>query len=160
VHLRSRSTLPLSAGLEADPAEETREVLVFDTRMRMMALPLALPEWRVGHGGKLEAGPAGLTLAQETGGPRLYAPLWLDLDPDRIGRPLTWRQLTVADTRINLPPWQAAGFRVQAGLDQWLVYRALDEARNRTLLGCNLSNEFFLGRIKPRGTVKRVLEIQ
>jgi hypothetical protein len=160
VHLRYGSSLPLTAGLEADPAEETREVLVFDTRMRMMALPLALPEWRVGHGGKLEAGPAGLTLVQETAGPRLYAPLWLDLDPDRIGRPLTWRQLTVADTRINLPPWQATGFRVQAGLEQWLVYRALDQARNRSLLGCNLSNEFFLGRIKPDGTVKRVLEIQ
>jgi hypothetical protein len=125
-----------------------------------MALPLALPEWRVGQGGRLEPAAGGLSLSQETGGSRLYAPLWLDFDPARIGRPLTWRQLTVADTRVNLPPWQAAGFRVQAGLEQWLVYRALDEARNRTLLGCNLSSEFFLGRIKKQGAVKRILEIQ
>jgi hypothetical protein len=158
--LRYAASLPLGPGLEADPAEETREVLVFDTRMRMMALPLALPEWRVGQGGKLEPAAGGLSLSQESGGSRLYAPLWLDFDPARIGRPLTWRQLTVADTRVNLPPWQAAGFRVQAGLEQWLVYRALDEARNRTLLGCNLSSEFFLGRIRKQGAVKRILEIQ
>jgi hypothetical protein len=154
------SSLRLAAGLDADPAEETRELFVFDTRMRMMALPLALPEWRVGQGGRLEATAAGLSLSQQTPGSRLYAPLWLDCDPGRIGRPLTWRQLTVADTRINLPPWQAAGFRVQVGLEQWLVYRSLDAPRNRTLLGCNVSCDFLLGRVKPRGDIKRVLEIQ
>ena len=159
-HLRYGSSLRLAAGIEADPAEETREVFVFDTRMRMMALPLALPEWRVGRGGRLEATAAGLSLTQETAGTRLYAPVWLDCDPDRIGGPLTWRQLTVADSRINLPPWQATGFRVQAGLEQWLVYRSLDAPRNRTLLGCNVSCDFLLGRVKPRGEVARVLEIQ
>jgi hypothetical protein len=158
--LRYGSSLRLTAGIEADPAEETREVLMFDTRMRMMALPLALPEWRVGRGGRLEATAAGLSLTQETAGTRLYAPLWLDCDPARIGGPLTWRQLTVADSRINLPPWQAVGFRVQAGLEQWLVYRSLDAPRNRTLLGCNVSCDFLLGRVKPRGEVARVLEIQ
>jgi len=158
--LRYASTLRLGTGLDADPAAETRELLVYDTRMRLLALPLALPEWRVGGGGRFEAGSAGLTLSQETAGPRLYAPPWLDCDPARIGRPLTWRQLTVADTRINLPPWQAAGFRVQEGLEQWLVYRSLDVARNRSLLGCNVSCDFLLGRITRQGEVKRVLEIQ
>jgi hypothetical protein len=128
--------------------------------MRLMALPLALPEWRVGRGGSLDRTADGLTLVQESAGRRLYAPLWLDCDAARIGQPLTWRQLTVADTRINLPAWQAAGFRVQSGQEQWLLYRSLDAARNRTLLGCNVSCEFLLGRIRPRGTVKRVLEIQ
>jgi len=154
------ASLPLAPGLAAEPAEETREVIVFDTRMRFQALPLGLPEWRTGRGGRFEAAGGSLTLRQETGGSRIYAPLWLDCDASRIGRPLTWRQLTVADTRINLPSHQAAGFRVQAGLDQWLVYRTLDVARNRSLLGCNVSCEFLLGRIKPRGMVKRVLEIQ
>lgn len=158
--LRCRSVVRLAPGLEADPAEETRETLVFDTRMRLVALPLGLPEWRVGRGGSLENASDGLALAQESAGPRLYAPLWLDCDADRSGRPLTWRQLTVADTRINLPPWQAAGFRVQVGREQWLLYRSLDAPRNRTLLGCNVSCEFLLGRIRPRGSVKRVLEIQ
>ena len=150
----------LAPGLEAEPAEETREALVFDTRMRLVALPLGLPEWRVGRAGSLEHSPDGLTLVQESAGRRLYAPLWLDCDADRIGKPLTWRQLTVADTRVNLPSWQAAGFRVQAGQEQWLLYRSLDAPRNRTLLGCNVSCEFLVGRIRPCGSVKRVLEIQ
>lgn len=155
-----RSTVRLAPGLEAEPAEETREALVFDTRMRLMALPLALPEWRVGRGGSLEHSADGLTLVQQSFGRRLYAPLWLDCDAERIGRPLTWRQLTVADTRVNLPAHQAAGFRVQAGREQWLLYRSLDFPRNRTLLGCNVSCEFLVGRLRPHGTVKRMLEIQ
>jgi len=154
------SSLPLGPGLATEAADETREVLVFDTRMRFQALPLGLPEWRTGRGGQLRAVDGRLTLEQQTEGSRLYAPLWLDCNAARIGRPLTWRQLTVADTRINLPAHQAIGYRIQAGLDQWLVYRTLDVARNRSLLGCNVSCEFLLGRIKPRGMVKRVLEIQ
>jgi hypothetical protein len=54
----------------------------------------------------------------------------------------------------------AAGYRVQVGHDQWLLYRALDEPRNRTLLGCNVSCEFLLGRIGRSGAVKRLVEIQ
>jgi hypothetical protein len=158
--LRYRSVVRLAPGLEATPAEETREALVFDTRMRLLAVPLALPEWRVGRGGSLEHGADGLTLAQESAGRRFYAPLWLDCDAGRIGKPLTWRQLTVADTRMNLPPYQAAGFRVQAGQEQWLLYRSLDAPRNRSLLGCNVSAEFLVGRIRPHGSVKRILEIQ
>jgi hypothetical protein len=128
--------------------------------MRFMALPLALPEWRTAGRVGLEASASGLVLDQEGRGGRLYAPLWLDCDASRIGEPLTWRQLTVADTRINLPRHQAAGFRVQTGTEQWLLYRALDVARNRTLLGCNVSCEFLLGRVKKSGEVSRTLEIQ
>jgi hypothetical protein len=124
-----------------------------------MALPLGLPEWRTAGAGRLEAASGGLVLSQQGGG-RLYAPLWLDFDAGRIGGPLTWRQLTVADTRLILPPHQAVGYRVQAGLEQWLVYRSLDTPRNRTLLGCNVSCEFLVGRVKNSGEVARTLEIQ
>ena len=110
--------------------------------------------------GSFTAVDGSLRLAQDSAGRRLYAPLWLDLDPARLGRPLTWRQLTVADTRLNLGPHQAAGFRVQAGLEQWLVYRSLDAPRNRTVLGCNVACDFLLGHIKPKGAIKRTLEIQ
>lgn len=158
--LRYRGTVPLATSLDADVAAETREVCVFDTAMRFMALPLALNEWRAGGRGGFEASPTALVLSQEGAGGRLYAPLWIDCDPARVGRPLTWRQLTVADTRLILPPHQAAGFRVQVGTEQWLLYRALDVARNRTLLGCNVSCEFLLGRIKRSGEVARTLEIQ
>jgi hypothetical protein len=124
-----------------------------------MALPLALPEWRVAGRGGFDATADGLTLEQQ-GAVRLYAPLWIDCDARRIGKPRTWRQLTVADMRTILPPHQAVGYRVQAGLEQWLVYRALDVPRNRTLLGCNVSCEFLLGRVKRSGEVARTLEIQ
>ncbi|MEY3205335.1 MAG: hypothetical protein RLZZ21_1666 [Planctomycetota bacterium] len=152
--------IALAASLETEPAAETREVIVFDTAKRCMVLPLALPEWRVAGYGGLTPQPDGRLVLTQRGHRRLSAPLWLDLDPARVGGPLTWRQLTVADTRQNLPPHQAVGFRVQAGLEQWLVYRALDVARNRTLLGCNVSCEFLLGRLKRSGEVARTLEIQ
>jgi hypothetical protein len=154
------SSIRLAASLETESAAETREVMVYDTTKRFMALPLALPEWRVAGQGSLTAESDGRLVLAQRGHRRLSAPLWLDLDPARVGGPLTWRQLTVADTRQNLPPHQAVGYRVQAGLEQWLVYRALDAARNRTLLGCNVSAEFLLGRIKKSGEVARTLEIQ
>ena len=159
--LRIESTVPVGAGLEAEQAEETRDLAVYDTAMRLTALPLALPEWNAAPvSGGIAAENGLIALRQESHGGRLYAPLWLDCDPARSGRPLTWRQLTVADTRQNLPRHQAAGFRVQVGVEQWLVYRALDCPRNRTVLGCNLSCEFLLGRIRPDGTVARTLEIE
>jgi len=158
--LRYRGVVPMSAGVDLQPADETRELLAFDTRVRFVALPLALPEWRVAGHGSLAAGDGGLALSQETAAHRFYAPLWLDFDARRAGKPLTWRQLTVADSRRNLGVHQAAGFRIQAGPDQWLLYRSLDAPRNRTLLGCNVSGEFLLGRVRPRGSVARTIEIQ
>ncbi|MFM7412286.1 MAG: hypothetical protein ACKO6E_03645 [Planctomycetota bacterium] len=68
--------------------------------------------------------------------------------------------MTIADTRQAVPPSDASGQRVQAGRDQWLVYRSLAAPRNRTLLGCNVSCEFLLGRVKKSGEVARTLEIQ
>jgi len=153
--------MPLAAGLEVDAADETRELFAYDTAMRCLALPLALPEWRCAAAtGDWEASDAGLTLRQRGRGGRLYAPVWLDFRPRRIGKPLTWRQLTVADSRIILPRHQAAGFRVQCGREQWLIYKSLDEPRNRSLLGCNVSADFLLGRIPLSGEVKRTIEIQ
>jgi hypothetical protein len=157
--LRYRGTVSVADGIDCHREEETREVIAADTETRFMALPLALPEWRVAGRGGFDATTDGLVLEQQ-GAVRLYAPLWIDCDATRIGKPRTWRQLTVADTRTILPPHQAAGFRVQAGLEQWLVYRALDVPRNRTLLGCNVSCEFLLGRVKRSGEVARTLEIQ
>jgi hypothetical protein len=159
-NVRYRGVLPLAVSLDAVPAAETSEVVLSDTHVRAMALPLAVPEWRTAARGGLEAGDGGLVLTQEARTARIYAPLWLDFDPDRIGKPLTWRQLTVAETRQNVPMSTAVGFRVQAGDEQWLLYRSLEAPRNRTLLGCNVSCEFLLGRIRKSGEVARTLEIQ
>lgn len=157
--LRLSATIPVSNGLEIDPAEETREIYLYDTAMRCLAMPLGLPEWRTGGRGDFKLTPAGLTLEQHGQG-RMFAPVWFDCDARRLGEQVTWRQLTVADTRINLPPSMAAGHRVQVGLDQWLLYRSLDAPRNRTLLGCNVACEFLLGRVTPDGTVQRAIEIE
>lgn len=157
--LRLTATLPVANGLELSPADETREVYLYDTVMRCLAMPLGLPEWQMSGRGGFVPTPAGLVIEQYGQG-RMFAPVWLDCDPRRLGEQVTWRQLTVADTRINLPPSMAAGHRVQVGLDQWLLYRALDAPRNRTLLGCNVACEFLVGRVTPDGTVQRAVEIE
>ena len=157
--LRVESVVTLAAALEGEQPKDTREVSVHDTKPRLLALPLALPEWKTAGRGSFALTTEGLALDHQTPGSRCYSPLCLDLEPARQGRPLTWRQLTVADTRQNLPPQQATGFRIQEGLDQWLVYRTLDEPRNRTVLGCNISCGFLMGRIERTGAVDRSIEI-
>ena len=132
-------------------------------------MPLALAEWRESHlgYGSLDVSGDRLELKQNAEAGRIYAPLWIDCNATRLKRlqkkpeynQRTWRQLTVADARRTLRADQAASFRVQSCLDQWFVYRSLDEARNRTALGCNMSSEFLVGRIAGNGVVKRLLEV-
>lgn len=158
--LSYRTRLPLS-GVGIVPEEETREVLLGAGGRQWRLLPLALPEWRAApSSGALEVAGSGLELRQEALGGRLAAPVWIDADPGRSRRPVTWRQLTVADQRRNLRRHEAVGFRVQAGHDQWLLYRALDTPRNRTVLGCNVASELLLGRVRRSGEIARTLEIE
>jgi hypothetical protein len=124
-------------------------------------LPLALPEWRRDpRGGSLARGEAGLELLQQSVGRRMYAPLLVDLDPRRARQPLTWRQLTVAEDRKAVSGDVAAGYRVQIGRRQWLIYRSLSERANRTLLGSNLSTEFLFARFNSDGEAQPLLEIE
>jgi len=166
--LTLQSTVTVPATLALEPCAETREVYGVDLKPRMLALPLGLGEWRQRDDqGSLESTGQHLALRQTAQVSRLYAPLWIDLNARRLKRlrerpaeeQVTWRQLTVADTREILSADQAAGFRVQAGLEQWLVYRSLDEARNRSVLGCNLSCEFLAGRLLEDGEVDRAIEV-
>ena len=53
------------------------------------------------------------------------ASLFIDLRKDRFVRPVTWRQLTVAENLSIQPADVAVGYRVQIGADQWLFYRSL-----------------------------------
>jgi hypothetical protein len=159
-HLLLRSRLT-TAGGGALPEDETREVILQAGRRHWRLLPLALPEWRCAPApGTLECAGDVVEQRVEAHGGRVVAPLWIDADPRRVRRPLTWRQLTVADSRRNLGRHEAVGFRVQVGQEQWLVYRALDTPRNRTVLGCNVACEFLIGRIKASGEVARTLEIE
>ncbi|MFM7520647.1 MAG: hypothetical protein ACKO9B_09295 [Planctomycetota bacterium] len=165
--LTAESRLSIAPTFSAAGNDETRERLLADGKPRAALLPLALPEWTVAPApgelavvvGSADSGSV-LRLRHAGSGGRLYAPLWIEGDRRRAAGPVTWRQLTVADTRRILGRHEAVGYRVQAGVEQWLVYRALDEPRNRTLLGCNVSCELVVGRIKPRGRVGRSIEIE
>jgi hypothetical protein len=156
-----RGCLPIPAGIDRSFPEETRELTLGDPKPRAMVLPLAMCEWSSSRDtGAFHWNDEGQQLELEHRSPvrRLFAPLWVDLQPRRFLKQITWRQLTVADTRIILRPEQAAGFRIQSGQTQWLLYRSLDEPRNRTVLGCNLSSFFRLGKIGDDGLVSQMAE--
>ena len=108
--------------------------------------------------------PSTICLKQEIRGSCLFAPLWIDLSPKRARRysqnPLTWRQLTVAEQRQIVARDVAVAYRVQRGKRQWVVYRSLAPAANRTFLGVNLSSEFFVGRFQSDGETESILEIE
>ncbi len=71
-----RSSLPLAAAVEAEPAAETREVWLAGRRARLAALPLALPEWRTDpRRGELTQLDGKLSLHQSADAQRLYAAL-------------------------------------------------------------------------------------
>ena len=167
--LQLQSSLCVTSSIKIDPCEETCEVFGSDAKPRFLAVPLALDEWRESSRGQGSLSVSGqqLDLKLNAAAGRLYAPLWIDCNARRLKQlqeqpecnQRTWRQLTVADTREAISADQAVSFRVQSCLDQWFVYRSLDEARNRTALGCNMSSEFLVGRIAKNGVVKRLLEV-
>lgn len=166
--LGSRSTrldytgrLPLCDGVSFEPTAEGREGFLVGRRRVGLAMPLALPEWRTQKGiGTLSTTSAGLELRQSAEGRAMFAPLFVDLNPRRMTRPMTWRQLTVAESLVIQPPDVAVGYRVRSGDDQWLFYRSLAKKSNRTLLGHNLSTEMLIARFGQDGEVDSLVEIE
>jgi hypothetical protein len=73
---------------------------------------------------------------------------------------VTWRQLTVGESLNVVSRDVAAGYRVQIGKSQWLIYRSLGTRGNRTVLGQNFSSEFVVARFRPDGTAEKLLEIE
>jgi hypothetical protein len=169
-----RLSLPLAEGISFAGQSETYEGHLAGTSRRALIVPLALNEWKADpRGGTFGVGQHGLELRLSGRGRALYAPLFLDLNPRRFGRPVTWRQLTVAENRQNLPRDTAVGYRVQIGtprksnggskkssIDQWVIYRSLTGKANRTLLGLNIYNEFAVGRFTRKGEFESLLEIE
>lgn len=156
-----RGNLPLGQGVEFWAADESREGMLAGTKRRGVVMPLALPEWKADRRvGELNVSDGRLELTQAGPGPRMYAPLLIDLDRDRLGQRLTWRQLTVAEYLEIQPPEVAAGFRVAVGDEQWLIYRSLAPKSNRTLLGHNLSSEMLVAQFDEIGEVEPLLEIE
>jgi len=155
----SRLRLGPEAGMRWSRA--SREGFLETKRGRAFVLPLWLPEWRVEQRvGELFEEGQDLVWSYVGSGRALYAPLFFDLHPQRMTRPCTWRQLTVAENRCNQPRDVAVGFRVMVGSRQWLIYRALGRRANRTVLGHNLSSETLVGRFLRTGSVEPLIEIE
>jgi hypothetical protein len=160
--LRHFSQLPLAGGAAWQPAKATRDGWLARSRdFKTSVLSPALPEWRaefshaelVAEGGRLELRQAAL-------GGNLYAPLWIDLNPARAKRPLTWRRLTVAENLEVVPRDVAVAYRVQVGAEQWLFYRSLTPRGNRTFLGENYSSDFACCRFLPSGKGEEIVSIE
>ncbi len=159
--LEYRGCLPLCPAVSFKPADQTREGFLIGSKRRALVLPLALPEWRADRRpGRLVQTEKGLELHQSTRARSLYAPLLFDLDRHRMTRPMTWRQLTVAESLVIQPDEVAVGYRVAVGKEQWLIYRSLAKRANRTLLGHNLSSEMLLAQFHGSGEVEPLLEIE
>ena len=153
--------LPLGTGTEFQGADESREGFLVGSKRRAHVLPIALPEWRGDNRtGQLAQSDGTLQLQQSAEARRLYAPLFFDLDPRRMTRRMTWRQLSVAESLQTVAHDVAVGYRVAIGKRQWLIYRSLAEKANRTLLGHNLSTETVVGQFDRSGEVEPLIEIE
>lgn len=155
-----RCDLPLVSNLDVDTFDETREMRIKDKKSLAWVVPLELPEWRSQKAnGNLQRDAQSLVYTQHRHGRNLYAPLFFDLEPRRLNKPITWRQLTVAEKLEIQPRDVAAGYRVQVGRRQWLLYRSLIGAASRTILGQHLSSEFFVGRFDELGETTELVSI-
>ncbi len=159
--LQYRGLLPLCGGIRFRQACDTREGLLLGRKRRARVLPLALPEWQTDRGcGELRQTRKGLELRQTAQGRSLFAPLFFDLDRDRMRKPVTWRQLTVAESLRAEPADVAVGYRATVGKRHWLLYRALAGAAIRSVLGHNLRTESLLARFTRDGEIEPLLEIE
>jgi len=162
VEVRHTFELPLADGISFSAEEETREGFLLGKRKRVARVfPLPLPEWRAEHSsGELQCDDRGLTICHAGLGRNLYVPLWLDLSPSRHRRQCTWRRLTIGESLQVQPRDVATGYRVQAGKEQWLVYRSLAPPRSRTVLGQNFATDFVLSRFLASGEAEEILAVE
>ena len=141
------SRLPMTCEMVAEYEPETTELFLADGKRRVMVLPLAANEWKQGKTpSHLSVSEDDHLVHQMEGVGSLYAPLWFDFCRRRFRRKRTWRMLTVADERRICSSSEAAGFRIQVGSEQWLVYRSLGPRRCRTILGKHLAESFSVVR--------------
>lgn len=154
--------LPITRGLKGKAAVPAREVTLRRKKQHLVkVLPIGLPEWRDDYRfGELEISDDVLLFSQKGQGMALNAALFLDLDESRRKHPCTWRQLTVAETRQIVGKDIAVGYRVQIGPEQWMMYRSLAPAGNRTLIGQNLSSEFLFAGMNTDGEAASIVEIE
>jgi hypothetical protein len=141
---------PLAGSMVWAPEQDTREGFLADGKNRALVVPLAAGEWTAGQTDSSICQTSDRHLQLFARGRKaLYAPLWLDFQKRRFLRPRTWRQLTVGDQLKLVPRHDAAAYRIQAGSEQWMIYRSMGERRSRTMLGKHLIAEFYGSRFYP-----------
>ncbi len=124
-------------------------------------LPVGVSEWKQrGQPNCFDVLPTGVALQQSIVGSRLYAPLAIQLNSKKSLLPRTWRKLTVAEKLELQTDDVAVAYRIRIGDDQLVIYKSFDEPGNRTFLGQNHSCDFFIGRLKPDGSVKELLSVE
>lgn len=159
--LQYQCDLPLGTTVGFYPADETREGMLVTAGQRLMVFPLAFPEWRNSPSlGELAFTGSGCSLRQQTTAAAMYMPLFFDLSSHRSHLPFTWRKLTVAQKLQILPDEAAVGYRIRCGGEQWLFYRSLTAPANRTVLGQNLSSEFYAARFDFDGEAEELISIE
>ncbi len=161
VPVAMQTSLPLAPGTSATQAGETRELRLKTSRHAANVLPLSLPEWKSDSSlGELHVRADEMLLTQRGRGPGLASSLLFDLNGPRLGRQLTWRQLTVGEDLEPVPPHLAVGYRAQAGHDQWIFYRSLAPVTRRTVLGQHINCECFASRFRYTGDLESLLEVE
>ena len=133
-------------------------------------LPLALPEWKTAQmslgratslvSGTLTETEGTLVLRQESTGRSLFAPLFFDLDADRLSKRYTWRQLSVGENLQRMREDQAVGYRIQLAQEQFLLYRSLTPKASRTVLGHNLLDDFCFAKFAPETGVDPLIAVE
>lgn len=158
---------PLAGGISTIAESETNEGYLYDgKKIRALVIPPALKEWKAERptvttrAGSLELEDTSFTLSQSGTGKAMYVPLFLDLSPRRSKRPRTWRQLTVAEKLEIVPADVAVAYRVQVGKKQFVMYRALGDAQNRTFFGENVNTELFFGRLEKDRSMTELLQVE
>lgn len=167
--LSYRSEFYVSPKLRAKSSTEATEI-EFRPSNRHAAppfrvLPLALPEWYTTKktglvSGTLTEAEGTLALRQESTGRSLFAPLFFDLDADRLGKRYTWRQLSVGEDLQRVREDRAVGYRIQLGQEQFLLYRSLTSQASRTVLGHNLVDDFCFARFDPKTGVDPLIAVE
>ena len=161
--LRWQTALPIFSASKVYATEDSLELFAGNSNGPCAVfLPLALPEWRekLTKGNDFRVENGSICADYRTEKSALYAPIFIDLDPQRMGSALTWRQLKVGEKLQNVPPHRAAGFRVQVADTQWLFFRSLAECCNRSVLGHNLNSETYVGIFKPDGNTEAILDVE
>jgi len=167
--LSYQAELYISPKSRAKTSDEATEI-EFRSAARTAAppfrvLPLALPEWKGATptglvGGTLTETGGTLILRQESSGRSLFAPLFFDLDANRLGKRYTWRQLSIGENMQRVREDQAVGYRIQLGQEQYLLYRSLTPKAGRTVLGHNLFDDFCFSRFDPETGVEPLIAVE